>query len=62
MAQHLRIGSVVDFHTVYVNATVTNITPMYVELEVPLSGGGTEVRVLPWSSALGTTGLKVVTD
>lgn len=61
MAQHLRIGSVINFGTTYVNATVTNITDAYIELEVPLSGGGSEVRVIPWS-AISYTALVVVTD
>jgi hypothetical protein len=61
MAQHLRIGSVINYGTIYVNATVSNITDAYIELEVPLSGGGTETRVLPWPS-ISATAIVVVTD
>lgn len=61
MAQHLREGSVINFGALYTNATVTNITDAYLEIEAPLSGGGTEVRVIPWASFSYST-LVVVTD
>lgn len=60
MAQHLRIGSVVNYGTTYINAVVSNITDTYLELEIPLSGGGTEVRALPWAAL--TSSVVVVTD
>lgn len=61
MAQHLRIGSVINFGSIYVGATVTNITDAYLELEVPVPESDPDIRVIPWASFSYST-LMVVTD
>lgn len=67
MAQHLRVGSVVDIYSGgpsgtpnYANATVTNITPAYLEFEW-LDPATSTVRALvrSWSN-IGV--VAVVTD
>lgn len=60
MAAHLRIGSVINYGSTYVNATVTNITGAYIEIEYLTPGGVTEVRVISWSVA--SANIVVVTD
>lgn len=62
MAQHLRVGSVVDVYTTssgtiaHDNALVTNITNAYLEIE---SGDPVVAAVRPWSFI---SRVEVVTD
>lgn len=59
MAQHLRVGSVVNFSNV-TGALVTNLTDAYFEVEyTDPSTGEFMIRAFPWSVNLS---LQVVTD
>lgn len=61
MAQHLRIGSVINFSTRYTNALVTNITNMYLEIEyTDPSTLQVVVKVISWTAA--GDAITVVTD
>lgn len=61
MAQHLRIGSVINYGSTYTNAEVTNITAMYLEIEYVDPGTQqTVIRLISWAGA--STNVVVVSD